>query len=121
MPELGIRNQDSGTSGQYLFADLDEVDSFIGELEAVKQEIDSDGLELYAAISAARRPPAEDDMSRNQTGAYRASLEKAIQHNRMMVRYVTDQIDKLSAALSGYTGADTAATSQLRSIGRVDQ
>jgi len=120
MPELGIQNQEPGVGGRYMFTDLDEVDSIILELEAMKQEIDSDGFELYAAVSAARNP-AEDGMSQGQVQAYRASLEKAIQHNGMMARYVTDQIDKLSAALSDYTGTDTGAAAQVRAIGRVDR
>lgn len=120
MPELGIQNQERGVGGRYMFTDLDEVDSIILELEAVKQEIDTDGATLYAAVGAARRP-AEDGMSQDQVLAYRASLEKAIKHNKMMSMYVSDQIDKLSAALSDYTGADTGAADQVRAIGRVDR
>jgi hypothetical protein len=120
MPELGIQNQEPGVGGRYIFTDLDEVDSIILELEVVRDEIDSDGLELYAAVSVVR-DPAEDGMSQGQVQAYRASLKKAIQHNGMMSRYVSDQIDKLSAALSDYTGTDTEAAAQVRAIGRVDR
>jgi hypothetical protein len=121
---LSITHGETGESldmpGQYIFTDLDEVDSIIAELESVKEDIAYDGLELRAAYSAARSP-AEDGMSRSQVRAYRDSLAKAMRHNETMAGYVTDQIDKLSAALSGYTDADTASASQLRSISRVDQ
>jgi len=113
MPELGKQIYGSGESGaQYVFTDLDELDSIIADLEAMKIEIADDDFGFRQAIGAAT-PPAHDDMSRLQADVYRESLTKARRHHASMLAYVTDQLDKLQAARNAYVHADAEAEDRL--------
>lgn len=109
MPELGKQIQGSGESGgRYVFTDLDEVDSIITELEAMRRDIATDYTEFDVALGAAT-PPAADDMSRLQAEAYRESLKMARAHNNSMLAYVSEQLNKLQAARDAYANADAYA------------
>lgn len=109
MPELGKQIDGSGESGaQFVFTDLDELDSIIADLEATRVEIADDDRDFRLALEAAA-PPAHDDMSRLQADMYQESLRRARRHNTSMSTYVADQLEKLQAARHAYANADADA------------
>jgi hypothetical protein len=109
MPELGKQIYGSGESGgQFIFTNLEELDSIIADLEAMRGEIVADDLHFRHAIVAAL-PPADDDMSQLQADMYRESLRRAHRHNTSLATYVADQLDKLQAARHAYVNADADA------------
>jgi hypothetical protein len=113
MPEPGKQIHGSGESGaQFVFTDLDELDSIIVDLETMRVEMAPDEAEFDLAITAAT-PPARDDMSHLQAVAYLKSLKMARSHNASMLVYVIDQLDKLQAARHSYLMADADAEDRL--------
>ncbi len=109
MPELGKQIPINGESvGRFVFADLDELDLIIADLETLRVDIATDEQEFLYAIDTAN-PPARDDMSQLQADAYRESLKRAHRHNASMLTYVVDQLEKLQAARHAYANADADA------------
>jgi hypothetical protein len=113
MPELGKQILINGESGgRFVFADLDELDSIIADLETLRVDIAADDEDFVDAIGTAN-PPARDDMSQLQADAYRESLRRARRHNASMLAYVVGQLEKLRAARNAYANADAYAEDRL--------
>ncbi|MPZ84080.1 MAG: hypothetical protein GEV28_28270 [Actinophytocola sp.] len=109
-----------GAGGQYVFANLEEIDGIITDLEAIKNDIRDDERYFRQAIRLATRP-AEDMMSNGQVEAYHASLRKGWQHNKAVAAYAENQLAKLRAARQTYVDTDSGAADRLRNIDGVGE
>lgn len=105
-----------GAGGQFVFADLGELDGIIAELETIRDDIRKDGDKLWRAQQLIE-PPAEDIMSRVQAKAVVDCLEKAIDHNKKMRDYADAEITKMRAARNTYASTDEASAARLRNLG----
>jgi len=112
----------SGTSGggsaggQYVFADLTELDAIIATLQTEIDDITGDDWYFLKAIREANAP-ADDLMSNGQVNAYRAALEKGRQHNKAVLAYAENQLTKLQAARQSYTESETNSAETYDGIG----
>jgi len=104
-----------GAGEQYVFANVEEIDSIITDLEAIKKEIRDDDQYFDQAINLAT-PPADDVMSVGQVDTYVAALQEGWEHNRAVAVYAQNQVAKLRAARQAYTETDSGAAEQLRDI-----
>lgn len=104
-----------GAGGQYIFANLEEIDSVITDLEAELTDILDDDQYFRQAIALAT-PPAEDHMSTAQVDAYRASLQEGRKHNQAVAAYAENQLTKLRAARQTYAEKDAGSAERLRNI-----
>lgn len=109
-----------GAGGQYVFANLEEIDSIITDLEAELIDIQDDDRYFEQAIARAT-PPAQDMMSTAQVEAYCASLRKGRQHNKAVAAYAENQLMKLRAARQTYVDTDSGAAERLRNVGGVGE
>jgi hypothetical protein len=109
-----------GAGGQYVFADVDEIDGIITDLETELEDVQGDERYFQQAIDLAT-PPAEDMMSAGQVDAYRASLQEGWQHNKAVAAYAENQLAKLRAARQAYVDVDSGAANQLRNIDGVGE
>lgn len=107
-----------GTGGQYLFANLEELDDIIAEWLALYSRIHARGEKLKQAIGLIE-PPAEDTMSRLQANAAFRSLMKAEDHRFAMENYAAGYIKKLQDARAQYALTDTDNAARLRKVGEV--
>lgn len=72
-----------GAGGQYVFADLDQINGIISDAERLLTDIRDDGASLLRAQQRVE-PPAEDIMSVMEAEATVRSLDQAITHNQAM-------------------------------------
>lgn len=134
MPELPLRGHGDDTSiympygasggggagGQYVFANIEEIDSIITDLETELVDIIEDDLYFQHSIRLAT-PPAEDTMSVGQVDAYVAALQQGWQHNKAVTAYAEGQLAKLRAARQMYVDADSGAAERLQDIDEVGE
>lgn len=104
-----------GAGGQFVFANLGELNGIITELETLRDGIRSDGTKLDRARQLIE-PPGEDIMSRMEAKATVHSLEKAIEHNTVMATYADTEIAKMRAARAAYANTDDAGAARLRTV-----
>lgn len=104
-----------GAGEQYVFANAEEIDSIIADLEAEVKEIHDDDRYYQQAIDLAM-PPAEDLMSVGQVDTYGAALQKGWEHNKTVAVYAENQLAKLRAARQAYIDTDSGAAEQLRNV-----
>lgn len=100
-----------GAGGEYVFADLAELDEIIKQWEAQRDAIRADGDQIRQAIGFVM-PPADDEMSVRQADATTDSLNRLLEHNTAMFDYAQAYVEKLKAA-RGHTAAtdsDNAST-----------
>jgi hypothetical protein len=102
-------------AGEYVFADLAELDAVTAKWTALRDAIQEDG-ELLRQAQILIYPPAEDDMSRQQPHSVVESLAEAVVHNEAMVTSTQSCLDKLTAARDLYVSEDATSVSRLRSI-----
>lgn len=113
---FSVHDSANGSGGQYVFADLAEIDGIIAELEALVAEVQAED-ETYARAIGLAVPPAEDFLSVEQADAYVAALEKGRTHNKAMSTYADDLLADLRAARQAYADGDATSAAQLRSAG----
>jgi hypothetical protein len=104
-----------GTGGQFMFADLEELDAVIARWEDEREGILADRRaisETYDTIA----PPAGDMMSSVQISASQASLANMYQHNNAMLRYAENYIAKLRASREQMATMDEGARANLRNV-----
>jgi hypothetical protein len=104
-----------GADGQYVFTNLDEIDSIVTDLEAIKNEIRDEDRDFDQAIVLAT-PPAEDIMSVGQVDAYVAALQEGREHNKAVAAYAENQLIKLRAARQAYIESDFSAAERLQNV-----
>ncbi|MPZ81805.1 MAG: hypothetical protein GEV28_15960 [Actinophytocola sp.] len=104
-----------GAGGNYVFADLDELDAIIDEWTAIRDGVQADGRKLLQAQQLIVAP-AKDLMSQLQPAAMNESLTKAIGHNAAMADYADGYVQKLQAARAQYGADDEQAAARMRSV-----
>lgn len=102
-----------GSGGNYVFANLAELDAIITQWAEMRDAIQADGVRLAQAQTLIR-PPAHDTMSERQPAAVNRSLDKALAHNATMRAYASSYIEKLSAARERYLSDDDASAARMR-------
>lgn len=106
----------SGTGGQYVFADLTELDAIITTLQTEIEGVRDDARYFRDAIRQATAP-AGDLMSQRQVNAYRAALEKGGEHNKAVLTYLENQLAKLQAAHQSYAETEAASVKRFHGTG----
>lgn len=104
-----------GADGDYVFADLAELDAIITEWTAIRDTIQLDGTELAQARQMIS-PPAADLMSTGQATALVDSLDKAQTHNDAMFAYADAYVEKLTAARERYAAGEESTVARMRGI-----
>lgn len=104
-----------GAGGQYVFANLDQINEIIFEAETLLTDIRDDGASLLRAQQRVE-PPAEDIMSAMEANATVRSLDQAITHNQAMASYVDAQLAKLRACRDEYARTDADGAGRLRTV-----
>jgi hypothetical protein len=104
-----------GTGGQFMFANLDELDRVIARWEEERDGILADREAIREAYDTIA-PPAGDMMSNVQVGASQASLANMYQHNNAMLRYAENYIAKLRSSREQMAVMDEGARDNLRSV-----
>ena len=102
-----------GGGGQFVFADLAELDSVTAQWTAERDRIKEDNNRLAQAINLCN-PPAEDTMSHYQADALKTSLTAARDHNQAMLDYAVGYIEKLAASRAAMAGTEHDNAARLR-------
>jgi hypothetical protein len=106
-----------GTGGQFMFANLDELDGIIAKWKEERDGIIADRDAISDAYHMIK-PPAGDTMSVGQTEASQNSLASMWQHSEAMLKYANDYIAKLYAARVQMATQDDGARETMRSVSR---
>lgn len=104
-----------GTGGQFMFANLDELDAVITRWEEERDGIIADQRVIRDAYDSIA-PPAGDMMSNVQIGASQTSLANLYQHNDAMLRYAENYIAKLRSSREQMAVMDEGARDNLRNV-----
>lgn len=104
-----------GTGGQFMFADLEELDAVIARWEDEREGILADRANIRDTFHA-NAAPAGDVMSNVQFSASQASLANMYQHNNAMLRYAENYIAKLRASREQMATMDEGARANLRNV-----
>ena len=104
-----------GTGGQFMFANLDELDAVITRWEDEREGILAD-RDVIRDTFHANAAPAGDVMSNVQFTASQASLANMYQHNDAMLRYAENYIAKLRASRKQMATMDEGARDNLRGV-----
>ncbi|MFC4854603.1 hypothetical protein [Actinophytocola glycyrrhizae] len=104
-----------GANGDYVFADLAELGALITEWAAIRDTIETDGLNLLLARQQIFSP-ADDDMSKGQAEALVESLVKARTHNKAMFDYANAYVEKLTAAREQYAADEELNVARMRGV-----
>jgi hypothetical protein len=104
-----------GTGGQFMFADIGELDAVIKQWETEYEAIVKDGQTIFQAAGLIE-PPAQDGMSVGQADATRQSLIKLREHNEAMKGYAEGYIKKLKASRASMANTDQGNAAQLNTV-----
>lgn len=104
-----------GADGDYVFADLAELDSLTTEWTAIREAIQTDERNLAQAQQAIYSP-ADDLMSQGQSKALIESLDKARNHNKTMFDYADAYVEKLTATRERYVADEEANVARMRAV-----
>jgi hypothetical protein len=104
-----------GSGGQFMFANLEELDGVITRWEEERDGIlaDRDAIaDAYYMIAE----PAGDMMSRGQTSASRDSLATMYYHSDAMFKYAEGYLEKLYASRQQMALMEEGAHTRMRSV-----
>lgn len=104
-----------GTGGQFMFANLDDLNGVIKKWEDERDGIEAD-REVIAEAYHAIKEPAGDPMSLQLTSASRDSLANLWNHSNAMLNYANNYIEKLKASREQIAAMEDGAHARMRSI-----
>lgn len=104
-----------GTGGQFMFANLEELDAVIARWEDEREGILADRAAIRDTFHA-NAAPAGDMMSKVQFTASQVSLANMYQHSDAMLKYAENYIAKLRASREQMAIMDEGARDNLRSV-----
>ncbi|MGB3444001.1 MAG: hypothetical protein WBA97_35135 [Actinophytocola sp.] len=104
-----------GAGGQFMFANLEELDAVIAKWEEERDGILADRQAIHEALDGIAEP-AGDTMSQFQANASRDSLSNMFQHNNAMLRYAENYIEKLYESREQIAVMEDGARDQMRSV-----
>ncbi|WP_130342051.1 hypothetical protein [Herbihabitans rhizosphaerae] len=99
-------------AGEFVFADLAELDGVITEWMTLRDEIRHDQY-LFTQAVGFMVAPAQDDPSGEQAGAAKVSVEKARDHNKAMLDYADDYITRLTASRQAMAATEERNTARV--------
>ena len=102
-----------GGGGQFVFADLAELDSVTAQWRAERERVQQDGQKLTEALALCN-PPADDMMSHFQASSLKNSLSAALEHNKAMFDYADGYVQKLEASRASMATTEHDNTAKLR-------
>ncbi|MQA10899.1 MAG: hypothetical protein GEU98_20550 [Pseudonocardiaceae bacterium] len=102
-----------GANGQYVFASFEELQNVINRFKDERDKIREDGEEIRQATQLVE-PPAEDMMSRFMGTAAKDSLEQMRNHNKAMLEYAENYIEKLERSLQSMQQNEDANAGDMR-------
>jgi hypothetical protein len=102
-----------GGNGDFVFASLAELETIIAEWSTLRDEIGLDWDGFFQAQYQTNIAPAGDVMSEQQANAVNGSLNKALSHCDVMLKYVDSYVVKLAAAQRQYLNDDDNAKRRL--------
>lgn len=104
-----------GQGGQFMFADVHELDSVIKQWEDERDQIKADCQTISDAYHSIAEP-AKDVMSRANTKASKDSLANMWQHSNAMFEYAENYIAKLKASRQQMVVMEEGAHANFRSV-----
>jgi hypothetical protein len=104
-----------GTGGQFMFADLAELDGVITEWETERDgiEADRDAIDVAMGLIA---EPAGDMMSAGLTSTSKQSLEAMKNHSGAMLDYANEYLNKLYASRQQMAIMEDGAVAHMRGV-----
>jgi hypothetical protein len=105
-----------GGGGQFVFADLAELDSITTQWVAERERIRQDHETVLEAIRRCN-PPAGDMMSHYQANRLQESLAVARDHNQAMLDYADGYVQKLEASRTAMASSEHNNAARLRTTG----
>ncbi len=105
-----------GGGGQFVFADLAELDSITAQWTAERDRMRIDGQTIRDAIQMCNAP-AEDMMSHFQANRLKDSLTEAWNHNQAMFNYADGYVNKLEATRQSMAKTEQDNIARLRTTG----
>jgi hypothetical protein len=105
-----------GGGGQFVFADLAELDSITTQWVAERERIRQDHETVLEAIRRCN-PPAGDMMSHYQANRLQESLAAARDHNQAMLDYADGYVQKLEASRTAMASSEHNNAARLRATG----
>lgn len=114
---IGERMGTGGAAGgQFMFADLAELDSVLIQWKAERDRILNDTRVVKEAIALCN-PPAKDVMSVYQAGALKRSLTAARDHHQAMLDYADAYVQKLEASKNAMADTEQENADRMRMNG----
>jgi hypothetical protein len=104
-----------GTGGQFMFANLDDLNGVITRWEQERDSIQAD-CDAIADAYWAIKEPAADPLSGEQAQASRDSLANMWTHSTAMLNYADNYIEKLKASRQQIAVMEDGAQEQMRSV-----
>lgn len=104
-----------GQGGQFMFADVHELDAVIKQWEDERDGIKEDRQTIADAYYSIN-DPAGDIMSKAQAAASKDSLANMWQHSNAMLEYAENYIEKLKASRQQMSVQEEGARENFRSI-----
>lgn len=104
-----------GAGGQFMFADVAELDAVVTQWNTQRDEIQADQDKIIAAYHDIAEP-AGDEMSQGQADASRKSLLNMWKHNFQMLQYADNYIQKLGLARGDMVAQDEDAETVMRTM-----
>jgi hypothetical protein len=102
-----------GAGGQFMFANVDELDGIIAKWTTQRDEIEADLKRIGDAFNEINAP-AGDPMSEGQANTARSSLVSMGEHCSQMLEYAKGYIKKLEEARVEMSTMDEDAATALR-------
>jgi hypothetical protein len=104
-----------GTGGQFMFANVAELDSVISQWKDQREAIYADGVKIRQAMDVIVAP-AGDAMSGGMANSATTSLDVLFRHNQEMRKYADAYIQKLEASRMSMANTDLSGKTTIGNV-----
>lgn len=116
--QIQVPDPSGDSSGQYMFANLQELDGIIAHWHTEGDNIQADGKSIaYGEAGAGTR--LLDAITREYLSTLDGAFGALIQHNGKMYEYNTGYATKLAECRQSMSGMDQSNVGRLRGVGGV--
>lgn len=105
-----------GATGQFVFANLDELNAVLHEWEDLAKEI-GDHQKVTVQIQRLCNPPAEDMMSHYQAEAGKKTADAKLDQDTALLAYAQAYVDKLAGCRNAMAATEQGNADRLRGAG----
>lgn len=112
----GWMDSGGGTGGQFVFVNLDEIDSILREWEDLRDRIDA-RRRTTDKVRNLCNPPAGDMMSEYQANAGLETATAKLEHDDALWAYAQAYVDNLTACHKAMTATERGNADRLRGAG----